>query len=98
MIHSTRMQSASTLLASLLPVLLHRAPLTPEKVAFAWRAVAGAAMARATHVALLPSGTLLVHTDDVNWRREVERAADVLLPRMKALLGGDVLRRITLAD
>ena len=92
------MQSASTLLTSLLPVLLDRAPLTPEKVAFAWRTVVGAAMGRSTRVELLPSGTLLVHTDDVNWRREVERAADVVLPRLRALLGADVVRRITLAD
>jgi predicted nucleic acid-binding Zn ribbon protein len=92
------MQSASTLLASLLPVLLDRAPLTPEKVVFAWRTVVGAAMARSTRVELLPSGTLLVRTDDANWRREVERAAEVVLPRLRALLGADVVRRITLAD
>jgi predicted nucleic acid-binding Zn ribbon protein len=92
------MQSASALLASLLPVLLDRAPLTPDKVAFAWRTVVGTAMARSTRVELLASGTLLVRTDDVNWRREVERAAAVVLPRMRALLGADVVRRITLAD
>ena len=69
-------------------------PDSPEKVEFAWRTVVGPAMARATRVQLAESGTLLVRADDANWRREVEGAFPVILPRLRALLGEAVVRRL----
>jgi predicted nucleic acid-binding Zn ribbon protein len=87
------MHSAASLLASVLPGLLQHAPLTPEKVAFAWRTVAGDAVARATSVRL-GDGVLWVSAEDDGWLREVERAAVSLLPRMKALIGDDAVRVI----
>jgi predicted nucleic acid-binding Zn ribbon protein len=92
------MEPASRLLSRVLPPLLARAPLTPEKVEFAWRTVVGPAMARATRVQLLESGTLLVRVDDANWRREVEGAFPVILPRVRTLLGDTTVRRLLLAD
>ena len=50
------MDPASRLLSTVLPALLARAPLTTDKVEFAWRTVVGSAMARATRVRLLESG------------------------------------------
>jgi hypothetical protein len=91
------MDPASRLLSTVLPALLARAPLTSDKVEFAWRTVVGAAMARATRVRLLESGTLLVRVHDANWRREVEGALSVILPRLQPLLGPEAVRRITLA-
>jgi hypothetical protein len=91
------MDSASRLLSTVLPALLARAPLTSEKVEFAWRTVVGSAMARATRVRLLESGTLLVRVHDPNWRREVEGAFPVILPRLRPLLGTGAVSRMTIA-
>jgi predicted nucleic acid-binding Zn ribbon protein len=92
------MQSAPSLLATLLPALLERAPLTPEKVDFAWQATVGAAMARSTTVRLLDSGTLVVRTEDPHWAREIERADEVILSRLRGLLGQSIVRRLLVAD
>ena len=90
------MDPASRLLSTVLPALLARAPLTPDKVEFAWRTVVGGAMARATRVQLLDSGTLVVRVNDPNWRREVESAFTVILPRLTPLLGPDAVRKLVL--
>ena len=92
------MDPASRLLSSVLPALLARAPLTADKVEFAWRTVVGSAMARATRVRLLDSGTLLVGVEDPNWRREVESAFSVILPRLTPLLGPGAVRQLIIAD
>ena len=92
------MEPASRLLSRVLPSLLAHAPLTPEKIEFAWRTVVGPAMARATRVQLLESGTLLVRVEDANWRRAVEGAFPLILPRLKPLVGDSVVRRLVLSD
>jgi hypothetical protein len=92
------MDPASRLLATVLPALLARAPLTADKVDFAWRTAVGSAMARATRVQLLESGTLLVRVDHPNWRREVEGAFPIILPRLKPLLGPDAVRKLILTS
>ena len=76
-----------------LAAVLRRAPLSPEKVDFAWRMAVGPAIANATTVTLR-DGVLAVRTRDVAWRREVERAADTIRPRLNALLGQRVVRAI----
>jgi hypothetical protein len=91
------MDPASRLLSTVLPALLARAPLTHEKVDFAWRTVVGATMSRATHVQLLDSGTLLVRVDDANWRREVQAAAPAILPRLEPWLGSGTVRKLVVA-
>jgi len=87
-------KSAPDLLGAVLPELLSRAPLTPEKVTFAWRAAVGPALARATTVRLRPNGTLEVTTPDPRWGLEVERASYLVLPRLKAMLGDANVTRI----
>ncbi len=54
------MHGLGTLPALVLPALLARAPLTPEKVTFVWGLAVGAAMARAT-TASLANGVLAIH-------------------------------------
>ena len=46
----------------------------------------------------LDSGTLLVHVENPSWRREVEGAFPVILPRLTPLLGAGALRRLTIAS
>ncbi len=81
------------LLPGALADILTRAPLSPEKVAFAWRHAAGPAVDRATTVELC-DGVLRVRVHDAAWQREVERAAPVLKDRLRRVLGDRVLRRI----
>jgi hypothetical protein len=77
---------------SALAEILRKAPLTPEKVAFAWRAAVGPAVDKATTIELR-DGVLHVRVRDASWRREVERSAGLIRSRLAALLG-NVVRRI----
>jgi hypothetical protein len=71
--------------------VLRQAPLTPEKVAFAWRTVVGPAVERVTSVEL--RGHILhVRTQDPAWQREIERSAAVIRRRLATFLGSDVVR------
>jgi hypothetical protein len=72
--------------------VLRKAPLTPEKVAFAWRSAVGPAVDKATTVDLR-DGILHVRARDASWQREVERSAGLIRSRLTALLG-NVVKRI----
>jgi hypothetical protein len=74
---------------AVLAELLRKAPLTPEKVAFAWRSAVGPALDNATTIELR-GGVLYVRTRDASWRREVERSAGLIRSRLTALLGNVV--------
>jgi len=87
------MRPASSILASVLPSLLERTPLTAEKTEFAWRTVVGDAVARATRVNL-SNGVLWVSADDQRWLREVNLARENILARLNALLGAETVRVI----
>jgi hypothetical protein len=73
--------------------MLRRAPLTPEKVAFAWRAAVGPAVDKATTIDLRQD-VLHVRAKDAVWEREVERSTPLIRSRLKDLLGEDVVRFI----
>ncbi|HEY6360188.1 MAG TPA: DciA family protein [Vicinamibacterales bacterium] len=70
--------------------VLSRAPLTPEKVAFAWRTAVGPAMDKVTRVEL-KGRVLHVRARDAAWQREVERSMGIVRSRMEALLGKGVV-------
>jgi hypothetical protein len=74
--------------------LLREAPLSPGKVAFAWKAAVGPAIDRATAVRL-ENRELLVDATSAQWAREVARASPVILARLRGLLGPDVIAGIT---
>ena len=71
--------------------VLRRAPLTPEKVAFAWRTTVGPAVDRVT-VVELRGAVLHVRARDAAWQREIEHSAGLIRSRLAALLGQDVVR------
>jgi hypothetical protein len=72
---------------------IRRAPLSDEKVAFAWRFAVGPALARTTSVEL--RGTVLhVQARDQAWRREVERSTPLILNRLVSVLGAEVVARL----
>jgi len=73
--------------------VLRRAPLSPDKVAFAWRTAVGGSVDRATRVAL-DGHTLRVSARDAQWRREIEHSAGLIRARLDALLGAGVVREL----
>jgi hypothetical protein len=66
--------------------VLRKAPMSPEKVAFAWRASVGPAINKVTTIELR-GRVLHVRTKDLSWQREVERSLGIVRSRMEALLG-----------
>lgn len=73
--------------------LLRAAPNSPSKVTFAWRAAVGSAIERETSVRL-EKHVLLVDAADRHWACEVNRSASVILARLQAFLGPDVIKKI----
>ncbi len=80
-----------------LRLLLHNAPLSDGKVAFAWRAAVGAAFDRASAVKL-QDGTLLVEVSSVQWARELRRSQPIILSRLQAMLGEHTVVRIAVRE
>jgi hypothetical protein len=74
--------------------ILRKAPLTDDKVAFAWRSSVGPAIDRGTTVALR-AGVLQVTAREAAWGREVERSEALIRARLDSLLGRGVVRAIT---
>ena len=74
--------------------LLRDAPLSAGKVTFAWNAVVGPALQRATAVHL-ENGVLLVDASSPQWAREVARSTPIILRRLKHLLGETTVTQIT---
>ncbi len=74
--------------------LLRNAPLSPEKVTFAWRVAVGPAMARAAAAKVVGEGVVEVECDDDHWKREIRRSLPIIKERLTALLGADVVQKI----
>jgi hypothetical protein len=77
--------------------ILRKAPLSDEKVAFAWRSAVGPAIDRGTSVTL-DDGVLRVVVKEAAWGREVKRSEALIRARLDALLGGGIVRTIEIAD
>ena len=73
--------------------ILRKAPLSDDKVAFAWRSSVGPAIDRGTAVSL-HDGVLRVVARDPAWGREVERSEALIRARLDSLLGRGVVRAI----
>jgi hypothetical protein len=89
------MEPVGPLVDTVIPRLLASAPLTPEKVNFAWRVAVGPAIDRVTSARL--AGVTLVVTGDAQWLREVERSRDLILTRVQRLLGAETVRKLSCA-
>ena len=74
--------------------IIRKAPLSPEKVAFAWRSVVGPAISQATSVNWGDDHILRVKTKDAAWQRAGERSASLIRSRLDSLLGERVVRYI----
>ena len=76
--------------------ILRKAPLSDEKVAFAWRSSVGPALDRGSSVALR-DGVLYVLVRDAAWGREVERSEALIRARLESLLGRGIVRAIDIS-
>jgi Dna[CI] antecedent, DciA len=76
--------------------ILRKAPLSDEKVTFAWRSSVGPAIDRGTTVALR-DGVLRVTVRDAAWGREIGRSEPLIRARLDALLGRGVVRAIEIS-
>jgi len=88
------MEPLNRLVPGIVQAIVRNAPLSPEKVAFAWRSAAGPAMARVATVHLSDDGTVEVDCRDDHWRREIRRSAAVIRERLRALLGDDLVKHV----
>jgi predicted nucleic acid-binding Zn ribbon protein len=73
--------------------IIRKAPLTAEKLGFAWRSAVGPAVANVTAIELRDQ-VLHVSAKDPVWLREVERSATLIRSRLAAYLGEGTVRYI----
>ena len=76
--------------------ILRKAPLTDDKVAFAWRSSVGPAIDRGTSVRL-QGGVLRVTVREPAWGREIERSQALIHARLDSLLGRGVVRAMDIS-
>jgi predicted nucleic acid-binding Zn ribbon protein len=88
------MVPAHKVIPAVLAEVLSKAPLSPEKVEFAWRAAVGPAVARVTRVSLDQAGVLHVVATEPHWLAEVRRSATLILARLETMLGANVVKYI----
>jgi hypothetical protein len=79
-----------SLASGVLAEIIRRQPASKERTAFAWNVAVGPALARATTVDL-EDRLLVVRAKDPRWAREVERARETVLARLRHLLGPEAL-------
>ena len=91
------MEPVQSLMSAAVAHLVRPAPLSPEKVLFAWRAAVGPAVSRVTRVRLgVLLGVLDVVVDDDRFGDELARSAPLVLGRLQELLGADAVTAIDL--
>jgi len=88
------MEPVQSLMSSAIARLVRPAPLSPEKVLFAWRAAVGPSVSRVTRVRLASHGVLDVTVEDDRFGDELARSAPMVLGRLQELLGVDIVRRL----
>ena len=87
------MIQANKVLPAVVADVVRKAPLTPEKVAFAWRLAVGPAVAKATTVRLDTDGTLYLKGESQAWVDSVMSSAGMIRSRLAHFLGDDAVKR-----
>lgn len=88
------MEPVQSLMSGAVARLVRPAPLSPEKVLFAWRAAVGPSVSRVTRVRLASHGVLDVIVDDDRFGDELVRSSPMVLGRLQELLGADTVHRL----
>lgn len=85
---------AHSLIPQVLAEVLSKAPLTPEKISFAWRSAVGPAVGRVSTVRLGDGGVLLITVTEPHWGPAIHKSSRLILDRLATLLGPDVVIRL----
>ena len=80
------MEPLHRVLPAAVAAFIRDAPLSPGKIAVAWKTAVGPAIDRATAVRLAEEGVLEVRVADQHWRREIRRSTPLILDRLTAML------------
>ena len=88
------MEPIQSLVSAAVTRIVRPAPLSPEKVLFAWRMAVGPAVARVTRVRLGAGGALDVSLEDPRFMEEIVRSTPVVLGRLQQLLGQEAVARL----
>jgi hypothetical protein len=87
-----------TLVPGAVAEVIRKAPLTPEKVAFAWRMAVGPAIDKATRISLDDGGVLQVRVDTAAWASALRKSSSLILSRLETLLGSDAVLQIDITQ
>lgn len=85
---------ASQVIPGVVEEVLRKAPLTPEKVAFAWRMSVGPAIGKVTSVRLDSDGLLHVRCETAAWVAAVRKSSSLIRRRLDALLGAGAVKAL----
>ncbi len=88
------MERLQTLVPRAVAALLQQGPISQAKLECAWRISVGDALARASTVRLRDGGTVEVAAADARWQRELSRSRDMILARLRTLLGSGQVTRL----
>ena len=91
------MIQANKVLPAIVAEVIRKAPMTDEKVAFAWRLAVGPAIGKATTVRLGSNGTLYVKAESPAWNDAIGKSLGVIRSRLAHYLGEDAVKRIDLS-
>jgi hypothetical protein len=92
------MEPLNAVLPRALRQLLRAGTMDQEKLAFAWTAAVGPAVARATAVRWRDDRTVEVTTCDEAWAREIARDLPEIARRLESLVGAGVIADVRLAS
>jgi predicted nucleic acid-binding Zn ribbon protein len=73
--------------------ILQRQPDSSARTSFAWQVVVGPVLARATTVTL-SQGVLTVRASDARWMHEIARSHQMVLARLRHLLGPESVTQL----
>jgi hypothetical protein len=88
---------ASKVMPAVLADVIRKAPLTDEKVQFAWRLAVGPALDKATTVRLATNGTLYVKAEAPAWNDAIGKSLGIIRSRLAHFLGETTIDRIDLS-
>jgi hypothetical protein len=86
--------AANKVLPAIVAEVVRKAPMTDEKVAFAWRLAVGPAIGKATTVRLGSDGTLHVAAESSAWIDAVHASIGLIRSRLAHLLGDESVKRL----
>lgn len=82
---------------AVLAEVIRKAPLTDEKVAFAWRLAVGRAVGKVTTVRLASNGILYVKADAPAWNDAIAKSLGLIRSRLAHYLGETAVKSIDLS-